>query len=355
MAVHRLGATLRGKQARSRQLMRWFTPHVSARPAPLYSPESCVPAMSRRASDAPACSLLLRRPLCPAAAPALSRCGDRSVPLRRPLCPAAAPALSRCGARSVPLRRPLCPAAAPALSRCGAHSVSSRRCPDAVMWLCHASNVQLLRYAAPTLPFCRADVLRTQCPVLPTSRARGVLQCRRLVPAASHGISRCPLPSLVFRHLCLCSDGQFDEVPFVEELRIVARGQHVQRWLLPRSEYPEGREAYLRWREDLKKMHANTVTGGLAGGKGSREGGHRVTGRRSQGHRSQVTGSRSQGHRSQVHRSWAACDCRLRARAEDWQDFGWRGEEEEEEWGNGRHRQCMYNVKRLGSSSNLCH
>ncbi|KAG2442142.1 hypothetical protein HYH02_009630 [Chlamydomonas schloesseri] len=45
-----------------------------------------------------------------------------------------------------------------------------------------------------------------------------------------------------------------------EELRIVARGQHVERWKVPRSSYPEGRTAYLQWREDLKKAHAATTT-----------------------------------------------------------------------------------------------
>ncbi|KAG2434615.1 hypothetical protein HXX76_007510 [Chlamydomonas incerta] len=45
-----------------------------------------------------------------------------------------------------------------------------------------------------------------------------------------------------------------------EELTITARGQHVERWKSPRSSYPEGRTAYLQWREDLKKAHAATTT-----------------------------------------------------------------------------------------------
>jgi hypothetical protein len=43
-------------------------------------------------------------------------------------------------------------------------------------------------------------------------------------------------------------------------LQIAVRGQHVRRWVIPRSEYPEGRSGYLRWREELKRMHARTVT-----------------------------------------------------------------------------------------------
>jgi len=45
-----------------------------------------------------------------------------------------------------------------------------------------------------------------------------------------------------------------------DELLIAARGQHVRRWTSPRKTYPEGRWGYLRWREDLKRMHADTVT-----------------------------------------------------------------------------------------------
>jgi hypothetical protein len=42
-------------------------------------------------------------------------------------------------------------------------------------------------------------------------------------------------------------------------LRIAARAQHVGRWTVPRTSYPEGRGGYLRWREDLKKFHATTA------------------------------------------------------------------------------------------------
>lgn len=44
-----------------------------------------------------------------------------------------------------------------------------------------------------------------------------------------------------------------------EALRIAARGQHVQRWTIPRSQYPMTRQGYLRWRETLKTFHAKTV------------------------------------------------------------------------------------------------
>lgn len=44
-----------------------------------------------------------------------------------------------------------------------------------------------------------------------------------------------------------------------EELKIAARGQHIERWLRPRANYPEGREGYLAWRRDAAKYHASRV------------------------------------------------------------------------------------------------
>jgi len=41
-----------------------------------------------------------------------------------------------------------------------------------------------------------------------------------------------------------------------ETLRLAARCQHLCRWLVPRDSYPMTRAGYLKWREDLKKLHA---------------------------------------------------------------------------------------------------
>ena len=41
-----------------------------------------------------------------------------------------------------------------------------------------------------------------------------------------------------------------------EPLRVAARAQHIERWTVPRSSYPEGRIAYLTWRKDLQRLHA---------------------------------------------------------------------------------------------------
>jgi hypothetical protein len=45
-----------------------------------------------------------------------------------------------------------------------------------------------------------------------------------------------------------------------EELLLASRCQHIGRWEIPRDSYPEGREAYLRWRSDLAKYHAEVAT-----------------------------------------------------------------------------------------------
>lgn len=47
-------------------------------------------------------------------------------------------------------------------------------------------------------------------------------------------------------------------------LRIAARGQHVERWLLPRAEFAEGRDGYLSWRREQGRRHALRVAGLMA-------------------------------------------------------------------------------------------
>lgn len=49
-----------------------------------------------------------------------------------------------------------------------------------------------------------------------------------------------------------------------EVLRIAARGQHVERWLLPRDSYPEGRAGYLEWRREQGRRHAARLQGFMA-------------------------------------------------------------------------------------------
>ena len=41
-----------------------------------------------------------------------------------------------------------------------------------------------------------------------------------------------------------------------EELLLAARAHHIRRWMIPRSTFPTGRTAYLRWRRALHAVHA---------------------------------------------------------------------------------------------------
>jgi len=45
-----------------------------------------------------------------------------------------------------------------------------------------------------------------------------------------------------------------------EALQIAARAQHICRWKIARNEFPMDRVGYLKWRERLKRMHAE-ITG----------------------------------------------------------------------------------------------
>jgi hypothetical protein len=44
-----------------------------------------------------------------------------------------------------------------------------------------------------------------------------------------------------------------------EALRLAARAHHVRRWAIARSDYPEGRVGYHRWRKALQAVHAETI------------------------------------------------------------------------------------------------
>lgn len=41
-----------------------------------------------------------------------------------------------------------------------------------------------------------------------------------------------------------------------DALRVAVRASHLRRWEVPRSDYPEGREGYRRWRTDQLRRHA---------------------------------------------------------------------------------------------------
>lgn len=43
-----------------------------------------------------------------------------------------------------------------------------------------------------------------------------------------------------------------------EALQLAARAQHIERWRIPRGDYPKTRPGYLQWRRDLGRFHADT-------------------------------------------------------------------------------------------------
>jgi hypothetical protein len=45
-----------------------------------------------------------------------------------------------------------------------------------------------------------------------------------------------------------------------EALRLAAHCQHIRRWEIPRSSYPEGRIGYLEWRKSLSRFHADRAS-----------------------------------------------------------------------------------------------
>jgi hypothetical protein len=50
-----------------------------------------------------------------------------------------------------------------------------------------------------------------------------------------------------------------------DALRLAARAHHVQRWIIPRADYPLGKSNYYRWRKALQAHHAGVVSGILEG------------------------------------------------------------------------------------------
>ncbi|SHJ00487.1 DUF4202 domain-containing protein [Pseudozobellia thermophila] len=45
-----------------------------------------------------------------------------------------------------------------------------------------------------------------------------------------------------------------------DALKLTARCQHIRRWEIPRKSYEMNRAGYLRWRQELKRFHAQTAT-----------------------------------------------------------------------------------------------
>jgi len=53
--------------------------------------------------------------------------------------------------------------------------------------------------------------------------------------------------------------------PASDVLRLAARAQHLERWAIPRGEFPEGRGGYLRWRSAVHRRQGERVREILTG------------------------------------------------------------------------------------------
>ena len=45
-----------------------------------------------------------------------------------------------------------------------------------------------------------------------------------------------------------------------EDVQIACRAQHIERWRIPRDDYPEGRKGYYEWRQACGRFHAERAT-----------------------------------------------------------------------------------------------
>ena len=69
---------------------------------------------------------------------------------------------------------------------------------------------------------------------------------------------RLPSALLYGRRMSACL--QAFDADASEELRIACRAQHLERWLLPRADYPQTKAGYFAWRNEQKKRHAERVS-----------------------------------------------------------------------------------------------
>jgi hypothetical protein len=80
----------------------------------------------------------------------------------------------------------------------------------------------------------------------------------RTAPVGGEGMAPIPVEliyGLRMSEMCSAFASDADEL-----VQIAARGQHIERWVIPRDDYPRDRAGYHRWRNALKKHHAKRVS-----------------------------------------------------------------------------------------------
>ena len=66
-----------------------------------------------------------------------------------------------------------------------------------------------------------------------------------------------PKALLYGQRMSACLEEQISDA--TEALRLAVRCQHIQRWKMPRGDFPVGRLGYRQWRTELARYHAQTA------------------------------------------------------------------------------------------------
>lgn len=86
--------------------------------------------------------------------------------------------------------------------------------------------------------------------------------CHREDP--EHAAADPALPAAVAYHRALLAWVDRLDPTAPQVVRLAALGQHVERWTIPRADYPLGRTGYKQWRSMLGRMHARRAAEILA-------------------------------------------------------------------------------------------
>ncbi len=72
-----------------------------------------------------------------------------------------------------------------------------------------------------------------------------------------HDGEELPFEVVYSRRMMQRLEGMYPDAP--ETLKIAAHGQHIRRFDIPRSDYPEGRKGYNQWRKACREHHARLL------------------------------------------------------------------------------------------------
>src|ERR1043165_9359820 len=87
-------------------------------------------------------------------------------------------------------------------------------------------------------------------------RAFAAIDAANSFDPKSVNVDGVPRPANLFYGLRMSAELERFAPDASEELQIAARGQHIERWIIPRAQYPMERQGYHRWRLALRDHHA---------------------------------------------------------------------------------------------------